>query len=83
MARAWHTDVARFLVEHGANFNQGDRYGRTPLHVAAAVDYAEMVTLLIDIGGKLCVCVCVCVCTLFLSPRNVFFVQYVKHHILK
>ena len=52
MARAWHRDVGLFLLEHGADPNKADLYGRTPLHVAAAVDYPEMVNLLIDKGGK-------------------------------
>lgn len=38
----------------GANINQQDRYGRAPLHVAAAVDYTEMMEFLLtheaDIG---------------------------------
>ena len=51
VGRAWHVDVARYIVEHGANLNQADNYGRTPLHVAAAVDYAEMVNFLIENGG--------------------------------
>ena len=38
----------------GANINQQDRYGRAPLHVAAAVNYTEMIEFLLkqeaDIG---------------------------------
>jgi ankyrin repeat protein len=48
----WHTDVARFLLEHGADINYPDHLGRTPLHVAAAVDYPEMCDLLIEKGGN-------------------------------
>ena len=48
----WHTDVARFLLEHGADINHPDHLGRTPLHVAAAVDYPEMCDLLIERGGN-------------------------------
>lgn len=52
-ARAWHVDVAKFLIEEAkANINQADKLGRTPLHVAAAVDYPEMVNFLIKSGGK-------------------------------
>ena len=51
VARAWHTDVARFLLEHGADVDAADQFGRTPLHVAAAVDYPEMVNLLIEKNG--------------------------------
>ena len=50
-ARTWHLDVAKFLLEHGANLDQPDNYGRTPLHIAAAVDYPEMVKFLIANGG--------------------------------
>ena len=53
VARAWHVDVAQFLLDHKANINKADNYGRTPLHVAAAVDYPEMVTFLVEHGGKL------------------------------
>lgn len=52
VCRTWHIDVAKFLLELGANVNQADKYGRTPLHVAAAVDYPEMVEILIKNGGK-------------------------------
>ena len=51
VSRAWHTDVAKFLLEKRANVNAKDNYGRTPLHVASAVDYPEMVQLLIEHGG--------------------------------
>lgn len=49
----WHVDVAKFLVHRGANVNQPDVLGRTPLHVAAAVDYPEMCDVLIESGGNL------------------------------
>lgn len=32
----------------GANINQQDQYGRAPLHVAAAVDYTEMIEFLLQ-----------------------------------
>ena len=51
VSRSWHVDVAQFMIEHGANLNQADNYGRTPLHIAAAVDYPEMVEFLIKHGG--------------------------------
>lgn len=51
VSRTWHIDVAKFLLELGADVNQADKYGRTPLHVAAAVDYPEMVEILIKNGG--------------------------------
>ena len=37
----------------GANVNQQDQYGRSPLHVAAAVDYAEMVEFLLQNGADI------------------------------
>lgn len=37
----------------GASVNQADKYGRTPLHVAAAVDYPEMVQFLVQRGADL------------------------------
>ena len=37
----------------GANANQQDKFGRSPLHVAAAVDYAEMVRFLIKNGADI------------------------------
>ena len=51
VARAWHTDVARFVCENGGDVNKPDEYGRTPLHVASIVNYPEMVELLIMLGG--------------------------------
>lgn len=35
----------------GADINKADDYGRTPLHVAASADYAEMVRFLVDNGA--------------------------------
>ena len=37
----------------GANINQQDDFGRSPLHVAAAVDYAEMVEFLLQNGADI------------------------------
>ena len=52
IARGWHPDVAKFMLEQGANINKCDSYGRSPLHLAAAVDYGEMVQFLIENGGE-------------------------------
>ncbi|XP_074640944.1 uncharacterized protein LOC141898762 [Tubulanus polymorphus] len=52
VARAWHPDVAKFLIENGADVNICDTYDRTPLHVAAAVDYPEMCKFLIENGAN-------------------------------
>ena len=51
VARIWHVDVARFILENGGDVNKRDEYGRTPLHVAAAVDYPEMVEFLVSSKG--------------------------------
>ena len=37
----------------GADLNQQDRFGRSPLHVAAAVDYADMVRFLVKHGADI------------------------------
>ena len=44
--------MAKFMLEQGAEINKADCYGRTPLHLAAAVDYGEMVEFLIENGGE-------------------------------
>ena len=36
----------------GADINKHDDYGRTPLHIAASVDYPEMVRFLIEKGAN-------------------------------
>ena len=37
----------------GANVNHQDEFGRSPLHVAAAVDYASMVEFIVQHGGDI------------------------------
>ena len=53
VARSWHPDVVKFALENGAEINKADLYGRTPLHLAAAVDYGDMVQYLIENGAEL------------------------------
>ena len=45
-------DVARLLVEAGANVNATQRHGYTPLHSAAENDDAELVDLLVEHGAS-------------------------------
>ena len=51
-----------FLIVHvysffplcvGADINRKDNFGRSPLHVAAAVDYADMVEFLLQKGADI------------------------------
>ena len=37
----------------GANVNQQDKYGRSPLHVCAAADHADMVEFLLQHGADI------------------------------
>ncbi len=53
IARAWHSDVAKFLLSHGAEINKGDKKGRTPLHLAVSVGYVEMILFLIENGANI------------------------------
>ncbi len=52
IARDWHVDVVKYVLGKGAIINKQDLYGRTPLHLASAVDYHEMVEFLVLNGGK-------------------------------
>ena len=49
---ARHTDTLRALVEAGANVNLADRSGQSPLALARARRYGEMVTILERAGAK-------------------------------
>ncbi len=41
----------RFFLERGGDFQRADAFGVTPLHVAAALDYEEMLQFLLERGG--------------------------------
>ncbi|KPP74794.1 hypothetical protein Z043_106020, partial [Scleropages formosus] len=48
ISRSWNVDVMRFFLERGGNIQCPDTYGVTPLHVAAALDYKEMIHFLLE-----------------------------------
>ena len=48
VARNWNIDVAKFFIEHHADVNKSDHWGRTPLHLAAAVNHYKMVKYLFE-----------------------------------
>ncbi|CAB1312564.1 unnamed protein product [Coregonus sp. 'balchen'] len=47
ISRAWNVDMMHFFLERGADFLRPDSYGVRPLHVAAALDYVEMIHFLL------------------------------------
>ena len=47
-ARCGHVEIARYLLDHGADINKKDRWGRTPLHYAQEAAGPEMR----EFGGK-------------------------------
>jgi ankyrin repeat protein len=49
---ARHQDTLRALIEAGANLQLADRSGRTPLELARARGYAEMVKMLQSAGAR-------------------------------
>ena len=52
-ARRGHTDIARLLLEHGANINAADDGGSTALMEAALKGHTETVRLLVERGADL------------------------------
>lgn len=48
-----HEDIARYLVEKGANLNQVDKNGNTPLHIAAYNGRKDLCAFYLDHGAKL------------------------------
>lgn len=43
--------MMRFFLERGADIRRPDAFGVTPLHVAAALDYEDMIHFLLETGG--------------------------------
>ncbi|XP_017289949.1 transient receptor potential cation channel subfamily A member 1 isoform X2 [Kryptolebias marmoratus] len=48
ISRAWSVDVMKFFLDRGSDHLCSDQFGVTPLHVAAALDYEDMVQFLLD-----------------------------------
>ena len=44
--------IVEFLLEHGANPNMKNNYGRTPLHIAAMYGHLEVVEFLLEHGAN-------------------------------
>jgi len=43
------------LIEHGARVNEQDAFGRTPLHIAVAINDDTMIRLLVENGANPCI----------------------------
>ena len=52
IVREWNIESAEFCFARFADIDKQDNYGRTPLHLASAVNYPEMIEWLISKGGK-------------------------------
>lgn len=51
-SRYGRVEIARWLIEHGAELEGRDRAGNTPLHTAAAWNRLELTTFLVDRGAN-------------------------------
>ena len=47
-----HVDIARFLVEHGANTAAQDQHGSTPLHSASSNGHLDIAQFLVEHGAN-------------------------------
>ena len=52
VAREWSVGVAQACLERFADIDKADKYGRSPLHLACAVNYPEMIEWLVTNGGE-------------------------------
>jgi ankyrin repeat protein len=50
-ARRNHIEIAKLLIERGADVEAKDKWGRTPLYYACLNDNLECAELLIDAGA--------------------------------
>lgn len=46
-----NTDIARLLIEHGANMNLPNNYGRTPFHLTTLNNSVDVAEVLLDAGA--------------------------------
>eukprot|EP00795_Rhopilema_esculentum_P015771 gene15771-7069_t len=53
VVRNWRVEVADFCFHRFVDIDKPDNYGRTPLHLASAVNYPEMIDWLISHGADL------------------------------
>ena len=49
-ARRGYADVARLLVEGGADMNKADKDGKTPLYVASQWGHRDVARVLVEAG---------------------------------
>ena len=54
MVRDWSDDVIRFALQQNAEANIQDELGRTPLHLACALNHVDAVTVLLEYGADPC-----------------------------
>lgn len=52
VAREWNINVAQICLDRFADIDKPDNYGRSPLHLACAVNYTEMIEWLVKNGGE-------------------------------
>ena len=51
LARGWSVSAGQAVVDRGLDLSLADVYGRTPLHLACAVNHPSMAKWLIEAGG--------------------------------